>query len=67
MTMMTAQSAATSPKTATSVSSMASLARSIDTKGMLKIDPCYGEKEKFVQWGITFYSAIETVDTDPVT
>ena len=48
MGMMTAQSAAASAK-ATSVSSMASLARSLDTKGMLKIYPYYGEKEKFVQ------------------
>jgi hypothetical protein len=66
MGMMTAQSAAASAK-ATSVSSMASLARSLDTKGMLNIDPYYGEKEKFVQWKITFYSAIETVDSDTVT
>ena len=66
MGMMTAQSAAASAK-ATSVSSMASLARSLDTKGMLKIDPYFGEKEKFVQWKITFYSAIETVDSDTVT
>ena len=66
MGMMTAQSAAASAK-ATSVSSMASLARSIDMKGMLKIDPYYGEKDKFVQWKVTFYSAIETVDRDVVT
>ena len=64
MSMMTAQSAAAPT---TSVSSMASLARSIDTKGMLKIDPYYGEKEKFVQWNVTFYSAIETVDGAAVT
>jgi hypothetical protein len=66
MNMMTTQTAAASAK-ATSVSSMASLARSIDTKGMLKIDPYYGEKEKFVQWKVTFYSAIETVDGEAVT
>ena len=66
MGMMTAQSAAASAK-ATSVSSMASLARSLDTKGMPKIDPYFGEKEKFVQWKITFYSAIETVDSETVT
>ena len=64
MAMMTAQAV---PKAATSVSSMASLARSIDTKGMLKIDPYYGEKEKFVQWKVTFYSTIETVDGAAVT
>ena len=38
MNMMTTQTAAASAN-ATSVSSMASLARSIDTKGMLKLDP----------------------------
>ena len=64
MAMMTAQAV---PEAATSVSSIASLARSIDTKGMLKIDPYYGEKEKFVQWKVTFYSAIETVDGAAVT
>lgn len=46
MVLMTSQSAAASERSAAqSVNSMASLARSTDTKGMLKIDAYYDEKE----------------------
>ena len=67
MAMMTAQTeAASSRAESASNQSMASLARSIDTKGMLKLDAYHGEKEKFVQWKTTFYSAISAVDMEAV-
>ena len=46
--LMTSQSAAASERSAAhSENSMVSLARSIDTKGMLEIDAYHGEKKKF--------------------
>ena len=41
-----------------------SLASSVNTKGMIKVDEYNGEKAKFDSWKITFYNAIEALDSD---
>ena len=41
-----------------------SLASSVNTKGMIKVDEYKGEKSKFDSWKITFYNAIEALDSD---
>ena len=43
-------------------STQVSWAKSVDTKGLLKCDVYYGEKELFVDWKKSFYSTLELID-----
>ena len=41
---------------------LSSLAKSVNTSGLLKCDEYHGEKEKFMGWKKVFYSSLELLD-----
>ncbi len=62
--MQSARQEDTRPSQAGSLSLSSSLASSVNTKGLINVDEYKGEKQKFVAWKITFYNAIEAIDTE---
>ena len=47
---------------APSVTGLSSLARSVDTRGVLKCEEYHGEKDKFMSWKKIFYSSLELIN-----
>ena len=45
-----------------SITGLSSLARSVDTRGVLKCEEYHGDKEKFMGWKKMFYSTLELID-----
>ena len=45
-----------------SVTGLSSLARSVDTRGVLKCEKYHGEKDKFMSWKKIFYSSLELIN-----
>ena len=45
-----------------SVTGLSSLARSVDTRGVLKCEEYHGEKDKFMSWKKIFYSSLELIN-----
>ena len=41
---------------------LSSLARSVDTRGVLKCEEYHGDKDKFMQWKKIFYSSLELIN-----
>ena len=64
MEMMQKQASQDTRASSEALSLRSSLASSVNTKGMIKVDEYNGEKAKFDSWKITFYNAIEALDSD---
>ena len=45
-----------------SITGLSSLARSVDTRGVLRCEEYHGDKEKFMGWKKIFYSSLELLD-----
>ena len=45
-----------------SITGLSSLARSVDTRGVLRCEEYHGDKEKFMGWKKIFYSSLELID-----
>ena len=47
---------------APSVTGLSSLARSVDTRGVLKCEEYHGDKDKFMSWKKIIYSSLELIN-----
>ena len=45
-----------------SITGLSSLARSVDTRGVLRCEEYHGDKEKLMGWKKMFYSTLELID-----
>ena len=45
-----------------SITGLSSLARSVDTRGVLRCEEYHGDEEKFMGWKKMFYSTLELID-----